>query len=53
MLRLLHLGVGFLHLRNTLGILLVLHHLAVTQGMVVGSEVSVETFEMSRPIIQL
>jgi hypothetical protein len=53
MFRLLHLGVGLLHLCNTLGILPVLHHPALSQGMVVGSEVFAETFGMSPAIIAM
>jgi hypothetical protein len=51
MFRLLHLGVGLLHLCNTPGILPVLCHPALSQGMVVGSEVFAEIFGMSPAII--
>jgi hypothetical protein len=53
MFRLLNLGVGLLHLRDTPGILPVLCHLALSHGMVVGSEVFTETFRMSRAIIAM
>jgi hypothetical protein len=51
MLHLLHHGMGLLHLQDTPGIIPVLRHLALRQGMVVGSEVAIEIFGMSHVTI--